>query len=771
MRKSLIFVTLLFAPATGVAQDEAASIELDNPGFEQAEPGSALTGWGGNMLPADGDVAGYKAVIDTADPAAGSASVRIESQGVIDAGKFGTITRALDVTALRGRKIRLTGMARVDSPAPKHAGFWLRVDRPGGQSGFFDNMGDRPITSGAWQSYSIEGDVAADANQIVFGFLVQGQGKAWVDDFAVEDIGPMDLPHFEGVGTPVGPTRDGSVEGDVAAAPVTDRGVTNLQALARVYGLVRWFHPSDQAAEADWGRFLIGAIPRVEGAETSTELATTLAELFQPVAPAVRINEIGDAFTVPLYASTRHLQWTYHGFPSPLSRAYSSERMEVPAAKTPSEIAENITEKIAIFLPLSVPIDDSGSTIPKRDTPAVESGKPEGWLPAGHDRTTRIAGIVSAWAMFDHFYPYWDVVDTDWDAIFAPMLQDAALASDDIAYRDVLLRLVEGLHDGHGGVNYRDEGRALLPLDWEWIENELVITAPPAGAPDASGYRPGMVVKAIDGVPVQDAIAAKKARISGSDQWKTELALSRLRYSHEVGQRLLLIEDADGAQSEITLPLSPMSRDERVREPKPDVVSELEPGIVYVDIDRLTDTRFSDGKAQIESAKGLVFDLRGYPKGRYAYLSHMTDSPIRSAEMNIPSQTLPHAQFDSWQEGGWRITPALPRYTDKVVFITDGGAISWSESILGTVKANGLGTIIGVPTAGANGNVTTFRIPGGYQLRWTGMQVKNRDGTQHHILGVQPDIRVERTLAGVRERRDELLDAALAEVKRQMAED
>ncbi len=772
MRKSLIFASLLFAPVTVVAQDETASIELDNAGFEETEPGSRPSGWGGNMLPSDEGAAGYKAMVDAVNPAAGSASLRIESQGVIDAGKFGTVTRALNVETLRGRKIRLTGKARVGLPVPRHAGFWLRVDRPGGRSGFFDNMGNRPITSGEWQSYSIEGDVAVDASQIVFGFLVHGEGKAWVDDFLVEDIGPIDVPNFEGVGTPVGPTRYASIEGDVAATPISDRGVVNLQALARTYGLVRWFHPTDQAADVDWGRLLIGAIPKVEAAKDAAELAVALREAFGPVAPTMQIAMGDNPSTITQReGAAQHVRWKYRGFPSDLSRTYSSERSAIPATEAPEIFAETLPGGLVIHVPLSVPVGEAGKTLPLGEVGPPESGKPEGWVPAGFDRTTRIAGLLSAWAMFDHFYPYWDVVETDWDAMLVPMLQDAASASDDIAYRDVLLRLVDGLDDGHGGVNYRDEGEAILPLDWEWIENQLVITAAPAGALDSPGYVPGMVVKAVDGVPVDDAIAAKKTLISGSEQWKTFVALSQLRYSHEAGERILRIENAEGERSEITLPLNIESYDAWIREPRPDVVSELEPGIVYVDIDRLTDTHFSDGKSRLEAAKGLVFDLRGYPRGRYTYLSHMTDEPIRSAEMNIALQTLPDAQFDGWREGGWRIAPALPRYTDNVVFITDGGAISFSESILGTVKANGLGTIIGTPTAGANGNVTTFRIPGGYQLRWTGMQVKNRDGTQHHILGIQPDIRVERTLAGVREGRDELLDAAIAEVKRHMAQD
>ncbi len=77
----------------------------------------------------------------------------------------------------------------------------------------------------------------------------------------------------------------------------------------------------------------------------------------------------------------------------------------------------------------------------------------------------------------------------------------------------------------------------------------------------------------------------------------------------------------------------------------------------------------------------------------------------------------------------------------------------------------GLGEIVGQPTAGANGNVNPFSLPGDFTIYWTGMRVVEHDGSQHHMVGVQPTAPVLRTLKGVREGRDELLEAALRVVR------
>ncbi len=71
--------------------------------------------------------------------------------------------------------------------------------------------------------------------------------------------------------------------------------IDNLRAFAKLYGYVRYFHPSDEAAELDWEAFAALGATRVKGAATPQELKTVLERLFLPVAPTVRIYESGEA--------------------------------------------------------------------------------------------------------------------------------------------------------------------------------------------------------------------------------------------------------------------------------------------------------------------------------------------------------------------------------------------------------------------------------------------------------------------------------------------
>ena len=62
-----------------------------------------------------------------------------------------------------------------------------------------------------------------------------------------------------------------------------------------------------------------------------------------------------------------------------------------------------------------------------------------------NDRATRLADVALAWSLFEHFYPYFDVVHTDWPAARAVALRAAATDSSADQFDATLERLVAAL--------------------------------------------------------------------------------------------------------------------------------------------------------------------------------------------------------------------------------------------------------------------------------------------------------------------------------------
>ena len=559
-----------------------------------------------------------------------------------------------------------------------------------------------------------------------------------------------------------GPPRAETVEGDVAAAALSSRELENLRAFTRLYTLARWFHPSDAAFATDWDRFAIEAIPPVLAAQSPDELADTFRLQFAPRIDALELSRDRPSMRhQPAHGA--HWQWIHRGYEGALTTGYNQRRATIPASAVGPPHVEQLPGGLWVSMPLTAPV-----TTQRQPTAEARSGfshKPDGWIPAGFDRSTRLAGVVIAWGIVDQFYPYWDVVDVDWDEILPEMLQDAAQAKDDRAYRDVLDAMMIAMQDGHAGTLYHQRYSGRAPLRLRLIEGQLVVVA---ATPEA-GVELGAIVETIDGLPASEEISRRmQVGFSGSLHFRRYWTVTELPFGEKGSTMVLGLVHADGSREEIALERLDKSEVKLPRSDRPDSLTEIEEGVLYVDLTRIDNDLFNQSFERIAAAHAVVFDVRGGPRVRSSFLANLSDSRTVSAKFLMPTFLRPDQEGVSFRDLSWQIEPATPRFPSNLVFLTNARAISYPESLLGLIKGNELAPIVGSPTAGANGNMTAIDLPGGYRLFFTGLKVINQDGTVHHNIGVQPDLFVEPTIEGIRSGRDEVLEAGLRLVRTQM---
>jgi hypothetical protein len=373
------------------------------------------------------------------------------------------------------------------------------------------------------------------------------------------------------------------------------------------------------------------------------------------------------------------------------------------------------------------------------------------------DVDQRLADVVVAWNVLRHFYPYWREAGVDWDARLRPQLQIPRVAGTRSAQRDALRSLVADARDGHGGVTdtLDKTPRGELPVRLAVIEGRLVVVASarPAEAPV------GAVVTTIDGVPATEPLARAVSLASGTAQWRQVAGIGPLT-SGPFGATVRLGLDTGAGTGEVALAYGPPPPP--VERPGP--VVEKEPGVWYVDLTRAKMAEIAPKVAALAAARAVVFDVRGYPTDAgFGLLPHLLDAPETDRWMHVAKIVGPFYETAGWQDVGWDVKPASPRIAGKVVFLTDGGAISYAESVMGYVSDGKLGTIVGGTTAGTNGNVASFVTPGGFSVNFTGMRVTRHDGrSPHHLVGVAPDVPVAPTLEALRAGRDEVLERGLA---------
>ena len=142
--------------------------------------------------------------------------------------------------------------------------------------------------------------------------------------------------------------------------------------------------------------------------------------------------------------------------------------------------------------------------------------------------------------------------------------------------------------------------------------------------------------------------------------------------------------------------------------------------------------------------RAVAFDLREYPALDFdRVLAHLTDSALNTAPLfHTPLPCFPDRMHLRWDSRDDFVRPAAPRIDLPVHFLCGPESMSWCETVLMLVQGYGLGTIIGSPTTGTNGDASTFPLPA-FPFRMTAVKAVNLDGSRHHGTGVQPDIPAE----------------------------
>jgi len=721
-----------------------AQIAIPNAGFEEGVVNETPVRW---LIPKSLQDAGYRAVTTDQGCRTGTKCALITGLENPPAQTFGNLMMSIPSDGYNLRKVRLSGAIRVEGEGTR-AQMWLRLDRADNSMAFLENMSMRPITSSNWSTYTIEADVPSDVSRFALGVMVFGPGKALVDDMKLETIGEILQEKIE-------PPR-----------PLTSRGQRNLTAFAKLYGYIRFFHPSDEAARADWETQAVQGVRAVEPAATDAELIEALRQWAAPLTHGVRI---GGQPAAPVPEAKEVMRYAHLGVGLPGStvsyNAYYSKRVRKPFAELRKPYESELAPGIPVYIPVDVAADEKG-TLPR----APEPGKLPIYDRTAEDRATRLATIVIAWNIFHHFYPYFDVVQTDWNAEMGKALTTAATDAGRNPFHNTLRRLVAALHDGHGNVYSSRAMNLRLPLTLDLVEGQWLVSRIWPG-PDQNVSMGDRIVS-LDGVPVEKAAAELRALTSGAGEGWIRWRVAGELANCPPGVRLRKIELEPAAAPGTTKALqvecvAPKFKDHAVyTEPRPEKTKEIESGIWYVDLDRVTKDDWKALVPKLEQAKGIIFDMRGYPgEPGITSLAHLSDNPLRSAKWNIPEAALPDRKEFPFKESGWPVQPLKPYLPAPRVFLIDGRAISYAETVMGIVEHFKLGEIVGEPTAGTNGNVNPFRLPGGYTVFWTGMKVLKHDGSQHHGVGILPTVKATRTRTGVAEGKDEVLEKGIAVVK------
>jgi C-terminal processing protease CtpA/Prc len=702
MRAALVFVLVLLIQGcdrTAAQDDHGGVFSFESP---------TLDGWSGG--PPETQFADSVAVHG------GRYAGRIERDSESD-GQFSTFTMSLPVT-FSGRTLELRGWLRTEG-VTGFAGLWLREDDRNG-SVQFDNMQSRNLSgSTEWTEYRITLplDEASEA------------------------------PPFVHVPTAVELDTEFNDGSRIEARDLTPMQVENLALLGRVWGFAKYHHPRITSGTVNWDYELFRVLPSLLEAPDRSVANATMSEWLEGLGDPDECEPCAE-LPAELHLSPE-LGWVHdRGL---LGDALSG-RLQLIYDRRPAEVEHYYVTHAPH---IGNPVFSNEASYADRPLP---------------DAGFRLLALFRFWNIIEYWFPYRDVIGEEWEGVLAEFAPRVMAESTVDEYRLIMIELSARINDTHANIWAHSDlrpprGSSELPVVLRFIEGKAVVTGfSHEVLGSATGLQIGDVVETIAGSPVDSLVAVWRPYYSASNQPKRlrDIALNLTR--GDPGSVRITGTRSTGAFAVTAerVPIDDLDRDAARTDDLPgETFQLLSDEVAYLKLSSVVAADVGEYIASAEGAEVLVIDIRNYPSEFvvFALGGHLVTEPTEFARLTVGDAANPGAFF--WRPGA-ALEPLEPHFSGSVVILVDEVSMSQAEYTAMALRAAPNSIVVGSTTAGADGNVSSIPLPGGFNSMISGIGIFYPDGTPTQRVGIVPDLAVRPTIAGVRAGRDEVLEAGVS---------
>ena len=361
--------------------------------------------------------------------------------------------------------------------------------------------------------------------------------------------------------------------------------------------------------------------------------------------------------------------------------------------------------------------------------------------------------FTAAWDLVNEKYFDAKFKGVDWPAMRAKYAPAAAAAADDDALYRALGEMVEELSDKHMFMlsprqvhaaragHITDTGIRYRKVEGQWIVTEVIA----ATSAESAGVKKGWLLVSRDERPLSEDI---------------QVEILSMRVGESIRYAFI-----DGFDQPRTLSVVPQLRSSDSRR---FVASDLPGGVRYLRFDSFSRDAVKWISEEVKShadAPGLVIDLRSNPGGKEVSLRNAVR--VFFPKGKRLGETVGRAgKIKDMDTLSFRI----PLYPGKIVVLTSPQTASSAEIFSHVLQFYKRAVIVGEQTPGVVEGGFLHAVPGGGFVNVAEVDYIGLDGRRLEGFGVTPDISVPTTLADLRAGRDAGLEAALAALRSDLAE-
>jgi C-terminal processing protease CtpA/Prc len=532
----------------------------------------------------------------------------------------------------------------------------------------------------------------------------------------------------------------------------------NLYTLAKVWGFVKYRHPSITNGDVNWDMELFRVMPGILEAKTQEEAQICMVKWLNQF--PFEIPEVKEEYQ-PLLAILEEQELLEADLTWIEDKSLLGLDLCSYLEKLNKVMVFDTSKAYAVF-------PDNDHSVKMDAESSYSRMKPD-------DSGMRLLSLFRYWNIIEYFYPYKDIIGEDWNQVLHKMIPVFLHGEDQLSYVLAASELTTLIHDSHA--SFRDSqyildqyfGTYMPAVEFLNIEGNIVISK--VSHQDITKnipLQPGDIVLSMDGVSMKDRIenCRKHLSLSNKNRFVNVFRKALLGTKSQVVEMEILRDDE---KMTLTVPCTNKRQFLSGNEGS----GLIEDGLIgYINPGTLKKYQIDKLMKEFKDTEGIIVDLRNYPSDFivHSLAEYLVPEITPFSKFGFCNPLLPGSfstsDLQSSGSGMMKIMdPTLedkPLYKGRVIILMDERTQSQAEYTVMSLRNSPKAVVIGSPSVGADGNIVKIKLPGAINTNITGLSIFYPNGEQTQGVGLEPDIYVSPSLEGLRDGRDELMEKAVS---------
>lgn len=396
---------------------------------------------------------------------------------------------------------------------------------------------------------------------------------------------------------------------------------------------------------------------------------------------------------------------------------------------------------------------------------------------------SRVLGAARLWSVMRARHAHRDLYDDDIDALFERTVLRLEAARYANEYAAALLDFASAFDDVPTALRGASVdtvlGIATVPFRVRWADGRAVISdVVRDSVTQALGLVAGLELLAADGYPLTAWMQEQRRRVSAPNDWVRQHLLSSQMSRGPVGNALFRVRDVTGRERQLTVPrrVEYWALLPEVERPWQNATVSMPNGVVYLDINRLTDQTVAAALQQHRGARAWILDLRGALSDTSRVGTAVLQAVRRRASGVVARElhryqstpclveTLREATQQCADERELRTRVSRgdtsQSFAGRLVALVDERTWGNMERLALALEGTTDITFVGTPSAGSPAEGIPVVLPGGLSIAVPAAELRRADGSQWQRVGITPLVDARLTLRSYRGSGDEVMERA-----------